>query len=114
MPLASRIATIRTAIVARFLPSNALAVEAKTGHIRLAAVAHYLHGQATNLRAAHDAARAFPELGEGEAAMLQAGAASAEAMGDLLNAILDGDRDAAKAILQSFVNGAVDDGIVTV
>lgn len=88
-----------------------LTVKVDTGRTRAAMVAKYMEEQAVALRAAWDRTAPFPPLA-GEAAMLQAGAAGAEAMSNLLHALLAGDKEEFKAHLTSFVNDAVDTGVV--
>lgn len=51
---------------------------------------------------------------DGTADAFQTGAAAAETMADLLDAILVGDLDAARAVIELFVNDAVDTGVVAV
>lgn len=85
------------------------------GHARAAAVANYMAGQASSLRNAWDAAAQFghPET-DAEARMLQAGAASAEAMSNLLLAAVVGDKELFKLHFATFVNDAVDTGVVDI
>lgn len=117
--LATRINAALDKLVARFTPRNALVLKAVAGGHRGVAVAHYMAGQASQLRAAYDEVQAAYEssLAEGfghHARTLQAGAAAAEAMSNLLLAVHTGDKELAKATLIAFVNDAVDGGVVTV
>jgi hypothetical protein len=87
----------------------------RQGRARAAAVANYMAGQASSLRNAWDAAAQFghPET-DAEAQMLQAGAAAAEAMSNLLQALIAGDKELFKFHMAAFVNDAVDTGVVSV
>lgn len=114
--LAQRTLALIVATLAPHRHPAAVVVQASpdpADRLKVAAVGHYLAGQAVSLRAAYSNAAAFPELAS-EARMLQAGAAAADSMGEMLLAIVVGDREKFKAILNTLVDDAHETGVVTV